>query len=357
MTIRVYKYASPFIIFVLAYLSFIGKGWMTFLPVYWAYLIIPILELLIKPDETNLEAAEEEMAKNDRVYDYLLYLIVPLLYASIIFFLFSLKEDGLTTADLIGRTLTMGLLLGAFGINVAHELGHRVKRFEKFLAKILLLPSLYMHFIIEHNRGHHKKVGTREDPATSRENESVFSFYLRTIVEGYKNAWQIANNDVRKKGNNLLSLNNEMFVYTILQTAFIVLVFAVFGWKIGLWYLVAAAGGISLLETVNYIEHYGLVRKEIEPGKFERAMPHHSWNSSHVMGRLMLFELSRHSDHHYMASRKYQILRHHDKSPQMPTGYPGMMILSLVPPLFFYVMRKQMKKYNFYSEGVKSLQA
>jgi alkane 1-monooxygenase len=351
MKIRVYKYASPFIIFILAYLSFTGNGWMTFLPLYWAYLIIPLLELLIKPDETNLEAAEEEMAKNDRVYDYLLYMIVPLLYASIIFFLFSLKENGLTTADFIGRTLTMGLLLGAFGINVGHELGHRVSKFERLLAKLLLLPSMYMHFIIEHNRGHHKKVGTLQDPATSRENEPVFSFYLRTIIHGYKNAWEIANYDRIKKGKKVLSLKNEMVVYTLIQIAYLTIIFLVFGWQVGLWYFIAALGGILLLETVNYIEHYGLLRKEIEAGKFERAMPYHSWNSSHVMGRLMLFELSRHSDHHYMASRKYQVLRHHENSPQMPTGYPGMMILSLIPPLFFYVMRRQMKKYNFHDNA------
>ena len=101
--------------------------------------------------------------------------------------------------------------------------------------------------------------------------------------------------------------------------------------------------GILLLETVNYIEHYGLQRKETGEGKYERAMPHHSWNSDHVLGRLMLFELSRHSDHHYLASRKYQILQHHDESPQLPTGYPGSMLLSLVPPLWFYVMNRRIK--------------
>jgi alkane 1-monooxygenase len=100
---------------------------------------------------------------------------------------------------------------------------------------------------------------------------------------------------------------------------------------------------------VNYIEHYGLARKKTESGNYERAMPSHSWNSNHIVGRLMLFELSRHSDHHYLASRKYQILRHHENSPQMPTGYPGMMLLSHIPPLWFSIMRKQMQKYGVLS--------
>jgi alkane 1-monooxygenase len=112
----------------------------------------------------------------------------------------------------------------------------------------------------------------------------------------------------------------------------------------------ASAAGILLLETVNYIEHYGLVRKQRTDGKFERAMPSHSWNSNHVIGRLFLFELSRHSDHHYSASRKYQLLRHHENAPQLPTGYPGSMILATVPPLWFWVMDRQMKKY-FSSAG------
>jgi alkane 1-monooxygenase len=109
--------------------------------------------------------------------------------------------------------------------------------------------------------------------------------------------------------------------------------------------MASACIGFLLLETVNYIEHYGLQRKKTAEG-YERAMPEHSWNSSHILGRLMLFELSRHSDHHYLASRKYQVLRHHEDAPQMPTGYPGMMILSLIPPLWFSVMHKRMERFS-----------
>jgi len=119
------------------------------------------------------------------------------------------------------------------------------------------------------------------------------------------------------------------------------LIFLFFGWKILLFYLGAAFVGIMMLENVNYIEHYGLSRTKSYSGHYERAMPHHSWNSNHVLGRLMLFELSRHSDHHYLASRKYQILRHHNNAPQMPTGYPGMMIIAHFPFLWFRMMNKR----------------
>jgi alkane 1-monooxygenase len=345
MSLRAFKYASPFLAFIYSYIAFSSRGWLTFLPVIWSYLIIPAVEFFIKPDNTNLDAAEEEMVKKDRVYDYLLYMVPVFLYASLIIFLFSLKQPGLHFIDYVGRIISMGLLCGIFGINVAHELGHRVNKFEQMLAKSLLLTSQYMHFFIEHNRGHHKRVATPDDPSSARMNESVFSFYYRTIVHSYIDAWKIAITDVRKKGVKIISWQNEMIRYTVIQITFIALIFFAFGGLTTLCYVVAASLGIGLLETVNYIEHYGLQRKEIEPGKYERAMPNHSWNSSHVIGRLMLFELSRHSDHHYIASRKYQVLRHHDSSPQMPTGYPGMMILAHIPPLFFRIMNKQIKKY------------
>lgn len=130
----------------------------------------------------------------------------------------------------------------------------------------------------------------------------------------------------------------------LLQLALVIAVGWYFGWVILGYFMIAATIGFLLLETVNYIEHYGLSRKMIAEGRYERAMPQHSWNSNHIIGRLMLFELSRHSDHHYLASRKYQLLRHHESAPQMPTGYPGMMLLSLVPPAWFYVMNRRIKR-------------
>ena len=248
----------------------------------------------------------------------------------------------------------MGLLCGTFGINVGHELGHRISRFEQILAKALLLTSLYMHFFLEHNKGHHKNVATPEDPSSARLWEPVYAFYFRTVFYSYLSAWKIANTDTLKKGEAVFSIYNEMIRMQILQLAFLALIIFVFGWLVALYFLAAAAIGILLLETVNYIEHYGLSRQPASTGRYERAMPQHSWNSDHIMGRIMLFELSRHSDHHYLASRKYQLLRHHDNAPQMPTGYPGMMILSLLPPAWFVIMHKQMRKFNLPVEMQKN---
>jgi alkane 1-monooxygenase len=203
-----------------------------------------------------------------------------------------------------------------------------------------------MHFFIEHNRGHHKNVSTDEDPASSRYGESIYAFFPRTISDSWRSAWKIETDRLKKAHIPFWSLQNEMLMYQLIQLAFLGFIAAVWGWKVMLYFMAAAFIGILLLETVNYIEHYGLRRKKIDGAYYDKVLPIHSWNSDHPIGRIMLFELSRHSDHHYLPSRKYQVLRHFDKSPQMPTGYPGMMVLSYFPPLWFKVMHRQIQKYK-----------
>ncbi len=344
MQLRFLKFFIPFTLFAGSIRSFHSHGWVIWLPVFFAWLFIPLLEVFIKPDPGNMSAAEEQLAKKNRGYDIVLYLVVAVQYFSLYEFLTSMKYDMLTWQETLGRILVMGMLCGVFGINVGHELGHRVSKFEQVLAKALLLTSLYMHFFTEHNKGHHKRVATPEDPSSARMNEPVYTFYFRTIIFSYISAWHIANDETRKKYKRALSLHNEMIQFTLIQAAFLSILFFTFGGLVTLYFLASACIGILLLETVNYIEHYGLQRKATGAGKYERAMPAHSWNSDHVIGRIMLFELSRHSDHHYMASRKYQVLRHHEHSPQMPTGYPGMILLSLFPPVWFYVMNRRIQQ-------------
>jgi alkane 1-monooxygenase len=346
MRLRAFKYLSPLIIYVGAFNSFIVTGWQIWLPLIFAWVIIPLLELIIQPRAANLSEAEESIVADDKRYDILLYFIFILQYAAICMFLYGMSHDKMTVIDIAGRIWVMGLLCGIFGINVGHELGHRSKPFEQTLAKLLLLTSQYMHFFIEHNKGHHKRVATPDDPSSAHYGEPVYAFYFRTVIFSYIHAWQIANREVGKKQKSVFSLANEMVRFSVFQILFVVTIFLLVGWMVTLYYLAAATIGFILLETVNYIEHYALQRRSLGDGKYERAMPVHSWNSNHVMGRVMLFELSRHSDHHYLASRKYQLLRHHDDSPQMPTGYPGMMVLSLLPPLWFYVMNKRVKAFN-----------
>ncbi|MEQ8519671.1 MAG: alkane 1-monooxygenase [Cytophagales bacterium] len=336
------KYLSVFSIPVAVYISLTSNGWWTFITLIEAFLLIPFLELFINADDSNLSEVEEEMRSNDPIFDWMLYLVVPVQYAFLIFFLFSIQES-LLWWETAGRISAFGILCGVLGINVAHELGHRSSKFERLLSKSLLLTSLYMHFYIEHNRGHHKNVSTIEDPASSRINESLYRFWIRSIVYSYISAWKLEFERMKRKGLSKFSLQNEMLQFQFIQLFLIGLIALIFSLEVMLYFIAAATIGFLLLETVNYIEHYGLSRNKVNDKLYERVKPIHSWNSNHVIGRLMLFELSRHSDHHFKASKKYQLLRHHENSPQMPTGYPGMMLLSVFPPLWFKVMNKRIE--------------
>lgn len=338
------KYTMVFIIPALFVVGLFVGGWWTFGAVGFAFGIIPLLEILFQPNSKNLSKLENEMLKEDPRYDYLLYLVLPVIYTCIALFLFTISSYEYEVFEYFGLVFSLGVVLGGLGINVAHELGHRSSRFERFLAKALLLPSAYMHFFIEHNYGHHKNVSTLEDPASARYNESVYVFWLRSVLFSYTSAWKIENKRLKRKGIKALSIQNEMVRFSLITIFFFALIFVVFGWFVFALFAASSVIGFLLLETVNYIEHYGLARKKLSENRYERVTPIHSWNSNHVIGRIMLFELSRHSDHHYKPNKKYQLLDHHQDSPQMPTGYPGMMMLSLIPPVWFFLMNKRIPR-------------
>ncbi len=338
---RSFKYLVSFLIPVLTYVSFTNSGWLAYLPVILAFVLVPVFELVLKADESNLTVLESELAQKNPFYDLIVYLMVPLQFYFLLFFLVIINDVSTNWQTTLGRVLSMGLMCGIYGINVAHELGHRSKWYEQLMAKALLFTSLYMHFFIEHNRGHHKMVATPDDPASAPKGESIYRFWMRSIWFSYWDAWKLERARLKASGEKFYSFRNEMLIYHILQLGFLIIVLLFFGIKTMLLFIAVSTIGILLLETVNYIEHYGLRRKKNMNGLYERTVHRHSWNSNHPLGRMMLFELTRHSDHHYKASRKYQLLKHHDEGPQMPTGYPGMMILSLFPQLWFKVMDRR----------------
>lgn len=341
------KYLMGLLVPAITFVSLYFNGIWSFACPIEAFIVIPILEQILPKSNRNLKETQEAKKAMNKFFDVLLYLNVPLQFGLLFYFLSIVSFNNLGLVDLIGKTLSMGISCGVLGINVAHELGHRSKPGERVLAKLLLLSSLYMHFIIEHNRGHHKNVSTPKDPASAKLNEPIYIFWIRSIVGSYFSAWSLEKLRLKRLNKNPLSINNEMIRFGLIQLMFIALVLVLFNLKGILFFILAAVIGILLLETVNYIEHYGLRRKEIEPGLFEKVKPYHSWNSDHILGRLMLYELTRHSDHHYKATRKYQILRSFDQSPQLPYGYPASMMLSLLPPLWFALMNGKAKELTY----------
>jgi alkane 1-monooxygenase len=350
MNLRWLKFSLVYITPLIVLFSLYTENYGSFAAVILLFVIIPFLELFTKSSQENLDKIQEEIAKEDRLYDWLLYGLIPCQYIILIYFLFQVSNENLPFYFKLGAITAFGMSCGILGINAAHELGHRTTWYEQAMSKMLLLTTLYMHFFIEHNRGHHKNVSTDADPASSRLGETVYAFYFRTIWGSWKSAWQLESEKLKRSNISFWSFKNEMLRYQIIQLFLVAIIGILFGVKTLLFFLLGALIGILLLETVNYIEHYGLRRKK-NGEKYERTMPIHSWNSNHPIGRLLLLELSRHSDHHYIASRKYQILRHFDESPQMPTGYPGMLLLSLFPPLWFRLMHKRIDLYRLSQKG------
>jgi alkane 1-monooxygenase len=350
MKLRSLKFSLVFSVPTVVIFSIYSENYRSFSTVVCIFLIIPFLELFTKGNTKNLTKIEEEIAKEDTLYDWLLYILLPTQYFILGYFLYQVSIENSPFYYKIGATIAFGISCGVLGINAAHELGHRSTWYEQLISKTLLLTTLYRHFFIEYNRGHHKNVSTDNDPASSRYSEMVYTFFFRSIWGCWRSAWHLEAARLKQNKMPFWSIKNEVLVYQIVQLLLLSIIWLIFGTSSLLFFLFAALIGILLLETVNYIEHYGLRRKK-SGDWYERTLPIHSWNSNHPIGRLILLELSRHSDHHYIASRKYQTLRHFEESPQMPTGYPGMMVLALVPPLWFLVMHSAIIKYKLTQEG------
>lgn len=338
------KFLTVFSLPISVYFSFTMNGWYTFLPLFLFFGLVPLLEFLFKPTPENFSKEQEQIEKENKTYTYILYLMVPIQIYFLFLFFNVIQEPNLSTFDLIGRTFGMGLMCGTLGINVGHELGHRNNRFDEFFGEILLLSSLDTHFLPYHNAGHHLNVATPKDAATARKKEVIYSFWIRSHFTSYKQAWQLENNRLKTSDRSWFHYQNRMVVYTLANIILLASIYYFFGLFVMICFIVASVIGILLLESVNYIEHYGLLRKQSESGRYEKVKRTHSWNSDHVIGKLMLFNLSRHSDHHYNGSKQYQILKSLPESPQMPTGYPGMVILALLPPLWFSVMNNKLQE-------------
>lgn len=336
--LRPLRYLAAYIIPGLCLWSFQTCGWQLWIPVIFTFVLLPLLELALGRLQANLDEEAEAVAKGTLTYSLILYLFVPVQFAVLFFGFESISRTGLSLSERTGILLSVATSNGGIGITIAHELIHRRKAFEQWLGKALLLPVYYMHFSIEHVFGHHKNVATKHDGATARLNESFYAFWPRSVAEQWKSAWELEAARLGRAQRPVFSAYNQMLWFVVLPAVFM-LIAALF-WSVWFipFFLIQAVLSFSLLEAVNYLEHYGLLREERRPGRYEAVDETHSWNSDHIISRLFLFELTRHSDHHAHANREYQILRSLEKSPQLPTGYPGMVVLALIPRVWFRVM-------------------
>lgn len=338
MAIKDLKYLLAYLTPLTVWISLTFTGIWSYLTLIFVFVLIPILDLLLPKYQRNYDVNEEGSRSSNILFDLLLYLNIPILFALIYLFFNSISGSGLL--ELIGRMSAVGILIGTIGINVAHELGHRSEWYHQWMSRLLLMTGLYMHFNIEHNKGHHLNVATPMDPATAQKGDSFYHFWWKSVTGSYQNAWKINNKELSEVNSSFFRVENLMLWFHLWQALYLGIIFIYFGW-IGLCTAIIVAWmGFSLLEAVNYIEHYGLLRKQNASGRFEAVALWHSWNSNHELGRILLYELTRHSDHHYKSKRKYQVLRHFDESPQLPYGYPGSILIALFPKMWFRTMDK-----------------
>ncbi len=324
-------YLGPVLLFFGAQL---GSGW-TLLPVVFVFGLLPVLDDRIGGNDRNPAG----ISRGPRwIWDIPLWLWAPTQLAAIAFVL-GRTGQGATLIETMGLVLSLGVVNGSGGIVVAHELMHRHGRFDRVLAEVLMTSVTYAHFCVEHVLGHHRHVATRRDPATSRLGENIFAFLARSIMGGAVSAWRLEGEGVARAGA-AWTLRDRRLRMPLLTAASYGAVWAAFGGRGVLGFLAQSFVAIVLLEVVNYVEHYGLTRRETEPGRHERVGPEHSWNSSHLVSNTYLFNLARHSDHHFLASRPYEMLRHWDEAeaPQLPSGYSTMLMVALLPPLWFKIM-------------------
>ena len=310
------------------------------------YVLLPLLDWRYGTDGQNAPDEVMEALENDKYYRYCTYAFIPFQYLSLIVgaYLFTASDlswlgfdGGLGWFGKIGLAFSVGAL-GGVGINTAHEMGHKKESLERWLAKITLAQTFYGHFYIEHNRGHHVRVATPEDPASSRFGQTFWEFLPRTVWGSARSSWELEAQRLRRLNKSPWHWQNDVLNSWAMSAVLFGALIAVFGPAVIPFLLIQAVYGFSLLESVNYMEHYGLLRQKTESGRYERCAPVHSWNSDHLVTNLFLYHLQRHSDHHANPTRRYQTLRSMEGAPNLPTGYASLIGVTYVPALWRKLM-------------------
>jgi alkane 1-monooxygenase len=340
----------PVVLVPLSYALSLGSAH----PDAWAFLspvvvfgLIPLLDALIGCAPANPREDDQVPETGHPAYYRLLSLVtVPALLGLLIWSGWVLVNHATWSwMGRVGWTLSVGVAMGGIGITVAHELIHKDPALERNAGGLLLAAVCFGGFKVEHVRGHHVNVSTPEDASSARFGQSLYRFLPHAYKHNFLNAWKLEAERLQRKGLEPFSRHNELVGWYGLSAAFLLGFTVAFGWRGAVFFLAQSFLAFTMVEITNYVEHYGLHRRKLENGRYERTTPAHSWNSNHLLTNLLLFNLQLHSDHHSFANRRYQLLRHHEDSPQLPSGYPGMAVLALIPPLWFAVMNPKVRAY------------
>lgn len=303
--------------------------------------IIPMFDRIIGEDKNNPPESIVAKLENDPYYAKVVKAFIPLQYIAFFLGAYLYTRKNTPMVDKLGIALSIGTLNG-IAINTGHELSHKSNKTDQILSLLALAPTAYGHFRVEHPYGHHKRVATPEDPASSKMGESFWQFFPRSVIGSFKSAIEIEKTRLARRGKQFWSIDNELLQGWAMTAGLYSVTIAIFGRKVIPFLGVQAVYGFSLLEVINYVEHYGLLRQKKADGKsYERTMPEHSWNSNNIVTNLFLYQLQRHSDHHAHPTRSFQALRHFEKAPQLPSGYASMLLPAYIPSIWFKIMDKR----------------
>lgn len=316
-----------------------SEAWF-FVAFAFFYGVIPLLDWLLGEDLSNPPESVVPRLEADRYYRWINYAVVPVLWGSLLFNCIFVATHELSWMAWLATTIITGSMLG-FGLNLSHELGHKKDWLGRKLGLFNSALGGYGHFSIEHNRGHHRHVATTEDPASSKMGETIYRFVFREMPGAFFRAWDLETERLERQGQSPWILNNEIIQAGLVTLGLYGGLIAAFGPKMVPVLAVVAFWGAFQLTSANYIEHYGLLRRKLPDGRYERCEPHHSWNSNHIISNLIVFHLQRHSDHHANPTRSYQSLRNFPELPTLPSGYFGMFLAAYVPPIWFAIMDKR----------------
>ena len=345
-----FMFGLPLLFVPMMILAWWFGGWTILLAPLFGYGFISILDFIF--GEKN-DSPDSKNNKDLTKYKVILW-VWPFLQFFLIFgglvAIFNFSDW--TIFEQVGLMLVQGMVTGAVGIVFAHELMHQKSLKERLLADSLMGMAVYGHFRTEHVLVHHRYVGTERDSVTARFNEGFYEFLVRIIPGCLISAWKVESARLREKDKSIFNKSNPFWIYLIFPVIYLLISYLIGGlWGVGL-FLVQAIVAVLHLEVVNYIEHYGLTRRKLSNGKIEQTQPYHSWNANHEASNFLLINLQKHSDHHVKPSRAYPLLRSYEESeaPQLPFGYPLMVLLSLFPFLWKKIMNPRVLEWrrNFY---------
>jgi alkane 1-monooxygenase len=314
-----------------------GNPLMAWLPLFYTFVVVPILDVIFGEDVHNPPEEVVPLMSQDNYYRYLLYVGIALLFTNFFAVAWFIGTHSLPWWAYLALTLGTGFA-SADAILIGHELGHKQDRKDRTAAQIANGLVGYGHFCIEHNRGHHVHVATPEDCVSARMGESIYRFVLREVPGAFRRGWWLEKERLAKLGAGTWSLQNEVLQSWVLTGVIGVSLLIVFGWIVLPFLIIHHLYAWYGLTQANYVEHYGLLRQKLPGGRYELPEPHHSWNTNHIYSNLVSFHLQRHSDHHANALRPYQALRDFADLPRLPSGYPGCFGLAAIPWLWFKVM-------------------